>query len=55
MQGMSHAQAAEALETDVRDLQLNLRSRLVQDSGSKTFPGRTGKVPAQDPGDASDA
>jgi RNA polymerase sigma-70 factor (ECF subfamily) len=36
--GMSHAQAADALETDVRDLQLNLRSRLTQDSGSKTFP-----------------
>jgi hypothetical protein len=24
---MSHAQAAEALETDVRDLRINLRSR----------------------------
>ena len=36
--GMSHAQATEALETDVRDLQLNLRSRLAQDSGTKTFP-----------------
>ncbi|MGA2237065.1 MAG: sigma-70 family RNA polymerase sigma factor [Terriglobales bacterium] len=46
MQGMSHAQAAEALETDVRDLRLNLRSRLMQDSGAKTFP--EGKVPAQD-------
>jgi RNA polymerase sigma-70 factor (ECF subfamily) len=54
MRGMSHAQAAEALETDVRDLQLNLRSRLAQDSKGKTFPGRTGKVPVQDPGDASD-
>jgi RNA polymerase sigma-70 factor, ECF subfamily len=37
-QGMSHAQAAEALETDVRDIQLNLRARLTQDSGTKTFP-----------------
>jgi len=36
--GMSHAQATEALETDVRDIQLNLRSRLAQDSGTKTFP-----------------
>jgi RNA polymerase sigma-70 factor (ECF subfamily) len=36
--GMSHAQATEALETDVRDLQLNLRSRLAQDSSTKTFP-----------------
>jgi RNA polymerase sigma-70 factor (ECF subfamily) len=46
MQGMSHAQAAEALETDVRDIQLNLRSRLTQDSGVKTFPGS--KLPAPD-------
>jgi len=38
--GMSHAQAAEALETDVRDLTLDLRSRLMQDSGPATFPGR---------------
>ncbi len=51
MQGMSHAQAAEALETDVRDIQLNLRSRLMQDSGVKPFPGS--KVPAQDAGDGS--
>ncbi len=49
--GMSHAQAMEALETDVRDLQLNLRSRLVQDSGTKTFP--EGKVPAQGAGERS--
>lgn len=51
MQGMSHAQATEALETDVRDLQLNLRSRLTQDSGAKPFPGR--KVRAQDAGEGS--
>ena len=37
-QGMTHAQAAEALETDVRDVQLNLRARLMQDSGGKAFP-----------------
>ena len=49
--GMSHAQAVEALETDVRDLQLNLRSRLVQDSGPKSFPG--GKVRARDWGDGT--
>jgi RNA polymerase sigma-70 factor, ECF subfamily len=48
-QGMSHAQAAEALETDVRDMRLNLRSRLTQDSGAKAFPG--GKVSAPDPGE----
>jgi RNA polymerase sigma-70 factor, ECF subfamily len=52
MQGMSHAQASEALETDVRDIQLNLRSRLMQDSGSKTFPTNS-KIPAQDAGDGS--
>ena len=51
MQGMSHAQATEALETDVRDIGLNLRSRLTQDSGEKTFPER--KVPAQDAGKGS--
>jgi RNA polymerase sigma-70 factor (ECF subfamily) len=51
LQGMSHVQATEALATDVRDLQLNLRSRLTQDSGRKPFPGR--KVPAQDAGDGS--
>jgi RNA polymerase sigma-70 factor, ECF subfamily len=52
MRGMSHAQAAEALETDVRDIQLNLRSRLMQDSGANTFPDSS-KVPAQDAGDGS--
>ena len=36
-EGMSHAQAAEALETDVRDVQLNLRARLAQDSSGKAF------------------
>jgi RNA polymerase sigma-70 factor (ECF subfamily) len=51
MQGMSHAQAAEALETDVRDIQLNLRSRLMQDSDPKAFHGN--KVPAQDAGEGS--
>jgi RNA polymerase sigma-70 factor, ECF subfamily len=38
--GMSHAQATEALETDVRDLKLNLRAHLTQDSGAKAFPER---------------
>jgi RNA polymerase sigma-70 factor, ECF subfamily len=46
--GMSYAQATEALETDVRDVQIDLRSRLVQDSTPATFPGR--KVPANDAG-----
>jgi RNA polymerase sigma-70 factor, ECF subfamily len=46
--GMSHAQAVEALETDVRDLTLDLRSSLMQDSAPTTFPRR--RVPAQDTG-----
>ena len=45
-QGMSHAQATEALEADVRDITLDLRSRLTQDSGATTFP--RSKVPAPD-------
>ncbi len=49
--GLSHAQATEALETDVRDIQLNLRSRLAQDSGAKTFP--EGKVPAPGAGEGT--
>jgi RNA polymerase sigma-70 factor, ECF subfamily len=53
VRGMSHAQAAETMEADVRDIQLNLRSRLAQDSTAKTFPERRGKVPAQDQGDGS--
>jgi RNA polymerase sigma-70 factor, ECF subfamily len=48
--GMSHAQAEEALETDVRDLSVDLRSRLTQDSDSTTFNGR--KVRASDAGKA---
>jgi RNA polymerase sigma-70 factor, ECF subfamily len=46
--GMSHAQAAEAMETDVRDIQLDLQARLLQDSRAQAFPGR--KVPAKDVG-----
>lgn len=48
--GMSYAQATEALEADVRDLTLDLRARLTQDSAPRTFPGR--KVAAPD-GDGS--
>ncbi|MFZ0798911.1 MAG: sigma-70 family RNA polymerase sigma factor [Terriglobales bacterium] len=51
MQGMTHAQAAEALEIDVRDIRLNLRSRLMQDSDAGSFPGS--KLPAQNAGDRS--
>jgi RNA polymerase sigma-70 factor (ECF subfamily) len=49
---LSHAQAAEAMETDVRDLRVNLRSRLTQDSGPNTFPDSR-KIPAQDAGEGS--
>jgi len=38
--GMSHAQATEVLETDVRDVQVDLRKRLTQDSGGKSFSTR---------------
>jgi RNA polymerase sigma-70 factor, ECF subfamily len=43
--GMSRRQALEALEVDVRDLQLDIRRRLAQDPGAETFPDK--KVPAQ--------
>jgi RNA polymerase sigma-70 factor (ECF subfamily) len=46
--GMSHAQATEALETDVRDVQVDLRKRLMQDSAVKSFSLR--KAPAKDAG-----
>jgi RNA polymerase sigma-70 factor, ECF subfamily len=46
--GMSHAQATEALDTDVRDVQLDLRRRLTQDSGTQSFSIR--KVSAKDTG-----
>lgn len=36
-QGMSRRQAEEALEVDVRDLRVNLRARLVQESASPAF------------------
>ena len=48
-QGLSHAQAVELLEIDVRDITLDLRSRLMQDSQPTAFPGR--KVSTQDTGD----
>src|SRR5205807_3144107 len=36
--GMSRRQAEEALEVDVRDLKVDIRERLAQDSTSETFP-----------------
>ena len=41
-QGMSRRQAEEALEVDVRDLRVNLRSRLVQESASPAFSEKKG-------------
>ncbi len=46
--GMSHAQATEALDADVRDVQLDLRGRLMQDSKAQSFS--IGKVSAKDAG-----
>ncbi len=46
--GMSHAQATEALETDVRDVQVDLRRRLLQDSKAPSFSIR--KMSAKDLG-----
>ena len=46
--GMTHAQATEALETDVRDVRVDLRGRLMQDSEAKSFSIRT--VAAKDAG-----
>jgi RNA polymerase sigma-70 factor (ECF subfamily) len=46
--GMSHAQATEAMATDVRDVQLDLRGRLMQDSNAQSFSMR--KVSAKDAG-----
>ena len=51
--GMSHAQATEALDTDVRDIQLDLRGRLLQDSKAQSFS--IGKVSAKDAGSDGNA
>ena len=44
--GMSRRQAEEALEVDVRDLQLNLRNRLTQGSETQTFPEKKAEASA---------
>ncbi len=38
--GLSRRQAEEALETDVRDLAVDVRGRLAQEVGSRPFPAR---------------
>jgi RNA polymerase sigma-70 factor, ECF subfamily len=46
--GMSRRQAEEALEVDVRDLTLNIRDRLAQDSPGTAFPKKKVEAPAGD-------
>ena len=48
--GMSRRQSEEALQVDVRDLQLNIRDRLAQDSPARAFPEKAGKIHATDVG-----
>jgi RNA polymerase sigma-70 factor (ECF subfamily) len=48
--GMSRRQAEEALEVDVRDLGLNIRSRLAQESASEAFSEKKAGAPAGDAG-----
>lgn len=45
--GMSRRQAEEALEADVRDMELNIRSRLTQESAASTFPEKKAKTQAK--------
>jgi RNA polymerase sigma-70 factor (ECF subfamily) len=42
--GMSRRQATEELEVDVRDLQVNIRARLAQESGDKAFSDQGGLI-----------
>ncbi|MCU1303085.1 MAG: sigma-70 family polymerase sigma factor [Candidatus Sulfotelmatobacter sp.] len=44
-QGMSRRQAEEALEVDVRDLQVNIRRSLAQESGPPAFSGKKDASP----------
>jgi hypothetical protein len=43
---MSRRQAQEALEVDVRDLRVNIRSRLAQESGGQAFSKKKAEAPA---------
>jgi RNA polymerase sigma-70 factor, ECF subfamily len=44
--GMSRRQAQEALEVDVRDLRVNIRSRLAQEKGGGAFSKKKAEAPA---------
>jgi RNA polymerase sigma-70 factor (ECF subfamily) len=48
--GMSRRQAEEALEVDVRDLRLNIRDRVAQETGSTAFSDKKGEGRASDVG-----
>ena len=48
--GMSRRQAEEALEVDVRDLRLNLRAHLAQESDSPAFSNKKPEMRAPDVG-----
>jgi RNA polymerase sigma-70 factor (ECF subfamily) len=48
--GMSRRQAEEALEVDVRDLRLNIRNQVAQETGPPAFSGKKGEIPASDVG-----
>jgi len=47
--GMSRQQAQEALEVDVRDLQVNIRSRLMQETATSAFSDKKAEAPAGEP------
>jgi RNA polymerase sigma-70 factor (ECF subfamily) len=46
--GMSRRQAEEALEIDVRDLRVNIRRRLAQETGGAAFSKKKAEAPAGD-------
>jgi RNA polymerase sigma-70 factor, ECF subfamily len=46
--GMSRRQAQEALEVDVRDLRVNIRSRLAQETAGQAFSKKKAEAPAGD-------
>jgi RNA polymerase sigma-70 factor (ECF subfamily) len=46
--GMSRRQAEEALEVDVRDLQVDIRRSLAQDSSSSAFSEKTAEARARE-------
>ena len=47
---MSRRQAEEALELDVRDLRLNIRNRVAQETGPPAFSDKKVEVRASDVG-----